>query len=60
MCQMSTKLPAMFDQDTDYNKKRSHCLTLSLNVKVTAEINRQGPGKQKSCHPKKFEQRIPY
>ena len=49
MCQMSMKLPAMFDQNPPHTfdlivkkliktKKRSQSLTLTPNVKVTAQI----------------------
>ena len=49
MCQMSMKLPAMFDQNLPHTcdkivkklittKKRSQSLTLTPNVKVIAEI----------------------
>ena len=65
MNQMSMKLPAKFDRNPPHTfdkmmekhittKKRSQSLTLSPNDKVIAEMKRQEPGAQKTCHPKKI------
>ena len=65
MCQMSMKLslPCLIKiplillinskKKTDYNKTHSQNLTLRPNVKVIAEMERQSPGEQKTCHPKR-------
>ena len=59
MCQMSIKLPTMFDQNPlhTFDKivkklittKTLSKLTLGENVKVIAKISRYQPGEQKTC-----------
>ena len=46
MCEMSMKLPAMFDQKSPHTLK-----TFSPNGKVIAKIKRYLPREQKTCHP---------